>query len=994
MNLKKLVKSIFYACFLLFSTAALAQTKVVTGKVTDAKDGSAVPNVSVLVKGTKQGTQTAADGTFKLTVAQNATTLTISSIGFATQEVSIVGKSSVDVALKAAASDQLEDIVVIGYGTARKKDLTGATATVSEKNFNKGIFTAPDQLIQGKVAGVQVIANGGQPGSANTIKIRGNSAVTGTGAPLYVIDGVALDGRSARPGLNAQNLGNTPAGNPLNFLNPSDIASMDVLKDAAATAIYGSRAAYGVVLITTKRGQSGQPKIDFGGSAGVSSIAKKIKVLNADQFKQALTYYGVSSTNNYGGNVDALDAILRSATTQSYNAAFSAGTENAKYRLSTSVLDQQGIVRKNDFKKYSASLSANFKMLDSKKLGLDFNIITSQYIENNAPVTNNAGAAGSLIGQALQWNPTLALKIGDSLVNVGGNSIINPLGMSEAYNDNSKVTSVLASLSPYYKFNSWLEYRMLYSINYSTGIRRASIQQKINLADVVGKGWASVGNSELITSQITHTLNFNKAVAKDLNLNAVVGYEYLKYQNKGSSQSGFGPAGGGFGNYGLDYTNYLQFSDPGSRGISSYIDPSSEIQSFFARAIFSYKGKYTLSATMRADGSSKFGVNNRYGYFPSISGAWNVSKENFFKSNLINDLRVRASWGKTGNQEFPAGSAQAKYSFTGPGAVNQVNNPNPDLKWQSDVQYNFGIDFSILKNKIFGSIEYFNKTTTDLLYPTIPIQPAPPGSVATWKNLDGQVINKGFEVSLNAAIIRSNDFNWDFGINASFIDNKVQNLSAIIPTGELSGQGITGTYSQTIRNGAPINSFFTKHFEGFDKATGLAIYTEDGYTRYLLGNPNPTTILGITTSVSYKKLTATLNFNGSFGQKIYNNTLNNVINVGSINGGRNIALSVFQDPIKESFANPVTASDRFIENGGYLKLANLTLNYNLGAVGKVFKAANVYVNGQNLLIFTKFTGFDPEVNVDKNVNGVPSVGIEYTPYPSARTFTFGVNFSL
>ncbi len=990
------MKSILYVCFFLFSTAALAQNKVVTGKVTDKKDGSGISNASVLATGgnRKAGAQTAADGTFKITVPSGTTTLVFSSIGFDRIEVSIAGKSSIDVSLKESASDQLNEIVVIGYGTARKKDLTGAVTTVTEKNFNKGIFTAPDQLIQGKVAGVQVLANGGQPGSANTVKIRGNSAITGTGAPLYVVDGVALDGRSARPGLNAQNLGSTPAGNPLNFLNPNDIASIDVLKDASATAIYGSRAAYGVVLITTKRGQSGQPRVDAGSSYGFSNLFRRIDVLDATQYRQALDYYGVSTANDFKGNVNALDAITRTANVQSYNVALSAGTENAKYRVSTSLLNQEGIVRKNDFKKYSIGLNANFKLLDSKKLGIDVNLVSSQFIENNAPVTNNAGAAGSIIGQALQWNPTLALKIGDSLVNVGGNSIINPLGLSEAYSDKSKVTTVLGSISPFYKITPWLEYRVLYSINYSTGIRRSSIQQKINLADIVGKGWASIGNSELTTSQLTHTLNFNKAVSKDLNLNAVIGYEYLKYQNKGNNVSGYGPSGGGFGNYGLDYTNYLQYSDPSSRRISSYVDPSYEIQSFFARTIFSYKDKYTLTATMRADGSSKFGTNNRYGYFPSVSAAWNVAKEEFFKSKAISDLRVRASWGKTGNQEFPAGSSQARYAFTGPGAVNQVNNPNSDLKWQSDIQYNFGIDFGLLKNRIYGSIEYFNKSTTDLLYPTIPSQPAPPGSTVTWKNLEGQVINKGFEVSINAAIVKTNTISWDLGVFASFIDNNVQGLNSIIPTGELNGQGVSGTNVQTIRNGAPLAAFFTKHFEGFDKSTGLAIYTDDGYSRYLLGNPNPTTVLGISTSVSYKKLTATINMNGAFGQKIYNNTLNNVINVGSINGGRNIALSVFKDPIKESFANPVTASDRFIENGSYLKLANATINYSLGSVGKLFKNANLYVNGQNLFVITKFTGFDPEVNVDKNVNGVPSVGIEYTPYPSARTFTFGINFSL
>jgi iron complex outermembrane receptor protein len=326
--------------------------------------------------------------------------------------------------------------------------------------------------------------------------------------------------------------------------------------------------------------------------------------------------------------------------------------------------------------------------------------------------------------------------------------------------------------------------------------------------------------------------------------------------------------------------------------------------------------------------------------------------------------------------------------------LGQVNNPNPDLKWQSDRQYNIGFDVAILKNRITATVDYFDKLTTDLLYPTFPIQPAPPGTTFTWKNLDGKIENKGVETSVNVRILQDENFSWDFGVNATFIKNSVSGLAAPIATGTLDGQGVTGTTVETIRNGLPMNAFFTRKYVGLDKSTGLAVFTDQGLTFFYVGDPNPKTLLGLSTTLRYQKLSLIANMNGSFGQKIYNNTLNNVINVGEINGGRNIAYSVWKDPIKESFSNPVTSSSRFIENGSYLKMANVTLSYTFGDVGNIFKNAQLYATGQNLFVITKFKGFDPEVNVDKNSNGVPSVGIEYEPYPSARTVTFGINFSL
>ena len=998
MSAKTLLTAILCFVFAVTAQVVSAQDRTVTGRVTDSKDGSPVSGASVQPKGSRTGTSTKPDGTFSLSVGSNVTTLVITSVGYESQEVAVSGKSSVEVSFVATFGSNLNEVVVTGYGTAKKKDLTGSVGSVKEKDFNKGVFTSPDQLFQGKVSGVQVLNNSGQPGGAATIKIRGNSTVTGSGQPLFVVDGVPLDGRSARPGAGDVGFGGSnPASNPLNFINPSDIVSIDILKDASATAIYGSRGAYGVVLITTKRGKSGEPKVDVSMSIGQASIMKRIEVLSAAEYRQALTYYGVNSSNDKGGNVNALDAILRNATVQNYNVAVSGGNESAKYRLSLGALDQEGIVRKSGIKKYTANLNANFKFLESKKLGLDVNILPSQYTEQIAPISNDAGASNSLIGMALSWNPTQPLKIGDSVVNVGGNSIFNPLGVSNAMNDKATVTTVLASVSPYYKFNSWLEYKMIYSVNYASGVRRTSRDQNINMngtSTYTGVGYAGIGQSELVTRQLTHTLSMDKKISANLNLNAVVGYEYMKFSNKGSSMSAQGPVGG-FGQFGLDYTNYIQYGSISTRSVSSYVDPQFELQSYFARAVFNYNDKYLLTATFRSDGSSKFGKNNRYGYFPSFGAAWNISKEDFFKVSQINNMKIRAGWGKTGQQDFPSGSAVARIGFGSNGNLSgQINYDNPDLKWQSDRQYNVGFDVTAFNNKLSLTVDYFNKKTTDLLFPVTADPNGPISSTIKWSNLDGYVENKGLEVSANLAVVNQKDFGWDFGVNASFIKNQMKDLSAPIYTGTLNGQGITGTLVQTLQNGLPINAFWTRQFEGMDKATGLAIYTDEGNVFYNVGNPNPSTLLGISTSVRYKKLNLAVNMNGAMGQDIYNNTLNNVINVGSINGGRNIAVSVFKDPVKESFANPVTASSRFIENGSYLKMSNATLSYALGNLGKSIKNASMFITGQNLFVITNFSGFDPEVNVDKGTNFVPSVGIEYQPYPTPRTFTIGVNFSL
>lgn len=1010
MSLKRLLQVLLLpALLLIFSLYVVAQDRVITGKITNSKDGSPLAGASVVVKGANSGTSTAVDGSFSLSVPASAKALVITSVGYDQLDVNIEGKSIVTVALS-EQSASLGEVVVIGYGTARKSDLTGAVTSVKAKDFNKGIQPAPDQLIQGKVAGVQVVNNSGAPGAGTTIRIRGASSIRAGNSPLFVVDGVPLSNTNTRPDVSLTDVGGgTPSGNPLNFINPADIASMEVLKDASAAAIYGSRGANGVILITTKRGQSGAPKVDFNASVGVSNIMKQLEVLDGDQYRQALADFGfpttVSSgatpTANFGANVDALGSILQTGISQNYGVAVSSGNENARYRLSMGVLDQEGIVKKTGFKKYTAGLNTNFKMLNNKKLNVDFNVLTSQTIENIAPISNTAGFKGSLIGQALQWNPTKSLYKTDGSLNVEfGSDNINPAAYSAAYFDNAKVTTVLANIAPSYKITKELEYKMQVSVNYSIGLRKAYTTANININDVAlntttGKGGeATVAQNELLAKQITNTLSYVKDISSNLSLNAVVGHEYLKTTFSGNSDyaRGFIPTE-------KPYYYFMATSDPSTRRTNSFADPTVELQSYFGRAILNLSNKYVLTATVRADGSSKFGKDNKYGYFPSVAAAWNVSKESFMEGtqSVLKDLKFRASWGITGNQEFPAGASQILYTLNGsnPATFQQSQIANPALKWESTTTINVGADFTLFNGKLTGSVDYFNKNTKDILFPREAADPVTPNGAVKWVNLPGNVLNKGFEFALNSNIIKKEDFSWDLGINATFLTNKLTNFGVLqLPTGEVSGQGLSGAFSQLLVNDKPLNTFYLKKFIGIDKTTGVSIY-ENGEEKFFLGSANPKMLLGLTTSAMYKKFSLEINMNGAYGQKIYNNTANAVTSFNNL-GKRNLGVAEYQlaKSLGEKPVNPTSASSRYLEKGDYLRLANATLSYSIGKIGKSINGATVFVTGQNLFIITDFTGFDPEVNVSKPLNNIPSFGMEYTPYPTSRTINFGINFSL
>ncbi|MGJ1265961.1 SusC/RagA family TonB-linked outer membrane protein [Sphingobacterium spiritivorum] len=994
MKKKLLVQFMMTMSLLFVSFIVVAQTRVLTGKVVD-ENASPLAGATIKVKGSTVATSSNAGGDFSVEIPTDAKTLEVSFIGYLTKDVPISG-NDITITMEPNADHGLDEVVVIGYGTARKKDLTGAMVTIGAKDFNKGLMTSPDQLIQGKTPGVMVINNTGQPGGSTTVRIRGNSSIRASNNPLFVLDGVPMSGNSPLP--EGRGGFSSDRGNPLTYLNPGDIASMDILKDASATAIYGSRGANGVVIITTKKGKTGSPEVSVGASTGISSMREYPDVLTAARFREALNYYTPSEAANadFGAEEDAFKAITRNAVTQNYYADVSGGTEHGKYRLSGGYLNQNGIIKGSQLKKYTANFTGNFRFLESKKLGLDFSVFLTQMDNKYAPINAMVGSEGNVISQALQWNPTRPIRDDQGNLTFVSTTTRNPLTSIEAFKDLAVTNTMVVNIAPYYKITDDLEYRFIYSAMRQTGNRQGMYRAGLIDPSAVNNEQAFISNNSETNLQMTHMLSYNKQINSDWNVNAVVGYEYLDYNFNNNISFG-----GGFRYMGLDYFDYMQYSPVSTREISSYRSPTNQLQSLFARGGVNYLNRYLFTATVRRDGSTKFGENNKYAMFPSLALAWNIAEEEFLKSNgNLNQLKLRLGWGKTGNQEFPSGASLNRLIF-GNQSISQANYGNDDLKWETSTTFNAGIDFGFLGNRIYGSIDYFNKKTTDALFEQTLAQPAPAGRI--WVNLDGEIVNKGVEISLTGTIVKSKDWTWDLTGNATFLKNSVSGLVGYYETGALRGQGFSGVLGQRMVNGQPLNVWYLADYQGIDPQTGMSMYrgldgsissaNDPAINKFYSNSPNPTTLLGISTNVSYKKVSLAANLNGAMGHYLFNNTAATTLGLSNLSS-RNIGSAFFDTSVKESTSNSSAPSTRFLEKGDYLKLANLTLSYRVGDIGKTLKNLNVSLTGQNLFIITKYTGFDPEVNTDGANNGIPSLGIEYLPYPPARNILFGVNFSL
>ncbi|MBP2831710.1 TonB-dependent receptor [Aquimarina sp. U1-2] len=1001
MILKKLI------FLLVFLSGSMAYSQItVSGVVSDA--GGPIPGVNVLERGTSNGAVTDFDGNYTLdNVAQDAV-LVFSYLGFKAQEVSVDGKTTINVTMEEDAAE-LEQVVVIGYGSVRKKDVTGAVATVKPEDFNQGVQNSPDQLIQGRVAGVQVTAASGEPGAANNIRIRGTSSIRGGNNPLIVVDGVPLDGGNTSAGSDV-GTGRSSARNPLNFINPNDIASIDVLKDASATAIYGSRGSNGVVIITTKKGVSGKPQLDFSSTLSVSTIANEYDLLDGQEFTRAVNELGEPGLA-FGQNVDALDEILRTAVTQNYNVSYGGGSDTGRYRFSLSLQDQEGIIRNTGQEKYTAALNLTEKFFN-EKLQIDTKLITSFIKDEATALAENATAEGDLIISALRWNPTRSLFNPDGSFLQFNDNPRNPLAFLDYYTDLAETTNILGNISATYSFTDDLSYRFNFGVGRTESKRRIGISRLMQ-ANFVNGGIADIQNVFTSNLLFEHTLNYNKQLNDNVFIDAVVGYSYQEFERRGDNLR--------VQDFSIDdqnlYINNVNFGSERpapvlnpdntlSGGNTSFFDPNTELQSYFGRANVTFYDKYLITATLRADGSSRFGSDNQYGYFPSAAVAWRLSEEDF-TPDTFSDLKLRLGYGLTGNQEFPSGSAQTQFTPDGSGGIVLSTVGNPDLKWESTVQLNAGIDFGFFDNRLTGSVDYYQRTTEDLLFRTRVAQQAP--NVFVWRNLDGvEVENSGVDIAINGIIVENDNFTWEVSVNASFLKNEINNVSSVFPagilTGELNGQGLSGQRSQLLFDGQPINAFYLPIWQGFDE-NGVSSYadldgdgvdTSSGITapgegdRAFVGDPNPDFTVGISSSVRYKNFDASVFFNGAYGHQVYDNTANAIFTAGALAAGGNVTQEVIASGEANQTPKPST---QYLKSGDFLRLNNLTLGYTLdnGKIGSWIESLRFFMTGQNLFVITPYDGFDPEVNVNKQVDGVPSFGIDYSTYPRARTFSFGFN---
>lgn len=980
---------------LLGNPDAMAQGRTVTGKVNDPT-GFGLPGVSIQVKGTQRGTTTDGDGKYSMAEVGDNATLIFSFIGYTTQEVAVGNRSTVDVKLEDDAK-ALQEVVVVGYGTQKIKDATGSVASLGPKDFNKGVIASPEQLLQGRVSGVQITPASGEPGAGINVSIRGSVSLRAGNNPLFVVDGVPLDGGDTGTSTDFGG-GSSPPRNPLSFLNPSDIENISVLKDASAAAIYGARGANGVVLITTKKGKVGQSDLTFSASGSVASAYKKYDLLTPQEFLA-----GVQKAGGDLGQVDKKastnwqDQILRTAVTQNYNIGFGGGNENTRYRFSVGYQDQQGIVKNSGQKRITGRINASHDLFNHK-VTLALNATTSNLQDQYVLNTTNAGAQGNLIGAAIQANPTYPVTVKDSLGHdifyQPGGDFRNPAAILAYDHDRGQTNRTLANASITWQIVEGLQFKANFGIDNSTAVRRTELDSRLggnfslgisgNQVQVQGNGAAIINNKYRTSKLVEYTLNYNTKVAGNT-LEALAGFSYQNFNNQQNTVTA------GFFGYDLDLLSYTD-NLGGANGLKykafggSSDNSKNDLQSYFGRVNYNIQDKYLITATLRADGSSRFGLNNKYGYFPSLAAAWRLSQEDFIPKAVFDDLKLRVNYGVTGNQDFAGGVSKIIFTRNSDGSTVQDNNPNPNIKWEQNTTFGAGLDFTILKGRLSGSLDYFNKSTSNLLFQVFYAQPAP--VTFKWINLPGEVINKGVEVSLNYQAVQKKNFTWDVSANATFLKPVVKGLGTIVPTGPIDGQGLSGAYAQTVRDGYAPFSFYTPTYTGLD-AQGFGTYADVGASK-IQGDPFPRLRIGLTNNFSFGKFNASLFFNSQFGGYVYNNTANALFLKGSLKNGRNVTKDVANS--SENPLNSGSVSTRFIEKSDFVRLANATIGYTFSLPqGGFAKTLNLSLTGQNLLLITSYSGLDPEVNTIKTLNNIPSLAIDYTPFPVPRTVTLGLN---
>jgi TonB-linked SusC/RagA family outer membrane protein len=1003
------------------ATTALAQTGV-SGKITD-NSGEPLPGVNVTIKATATGVVSDVDGKYSIIAPDAGTILVFSYIGYETMEIRVEARTTINVTLK-ESSLGLDEVVVIGYGSIRKSDLTGSVSSVKTAEIQQTPMVSIDQGLVGRASGVQVIQTSGMPGATASIRVRGSSSLQGGNEPLYVIDGF--------PVYSGEGFGNTGGKSSLSGLstvNPSDIESMEILKDAAATAIYGARAANGVVLITTKSGKKGRDIISFESNFGFSNVSKKIEVLNAREYatlvNEAYTnddmnpYYDEAALAAIGSGTDWQDEVFRSGFAQNYQLTFSGGDEKTQYAISGNYYDQTGILIASDFKRYSTRLNFDRHISGNFTVGTH---LSASHIINNSVATETGGERGVVTG-ALKMNPIQTIYSDKETgiytqVNTPGTLVPNPVATAKEQKYNNNASRLLGDL--YVLWEPVRGLKLKSSLGADVMYNKANLYTPSTIYQANGMAKGEISVRKTINWLNENTLTWDKTFAGGHSLNALGGFTVQRNNAEMvyASSSNF-------------VNDVMQENNLGAGSV--YNKPESEatqwsLLSWLARVNYSHKSRYLLSANARVDGSSRFGANNKYGFFPSASAGWRVSEEAFMEpvKDILPNLKLRGSYGFTGNTEIGVYESLATLGSNSWIIGNQLVSgffpnkiPNPDLRWERTGQLDVGLDVGLFNNRLRLTADYYRKTTTDLLY-SVAI-PAVSGYQTMLKNI-GSLENAGYELSIESDNL-SGTFRWNTAFNISFNRNKVLELGGedYKEMDESDGHLKTGSVRRLIV-GRPVGIFYGYRFDGIFQneeetkqqtasaspiGVGLRRYKDlngDGKVdaandREILGDANPDFFGGLANNFAYKGFELNIFLQYSYGNEIFNY---NAVELETPTGGQNAYKELLNrwTPTNPSNTYPkattnrnVLISDRFIEDGSYLKLKTLSLSYGFPQIkSKHIEGLCLYITGQNVLTLTNYRGYDPEVSY-RGASTLES-GEDFGGYPQSRTWMVGIKFDI
>ena len=970
-------------CIALLGTVSPAfaqEGKKITGHVVDDTNEPLI-GASILVVGTSTGVITDLDGNFNIIVPSGATALQISYVGYETVTVPVPSGNTVNVKMKSDAQ-MLSDVVVIGYGTQRKSDLTGSVSNVSSKDFNSGLISSPEQLINGKVSGVQIMSNSGSPTAGSTIRIRGGASLNASNDPLIVLDGVPLEAGGIS--------GNT--GNFLSLINPSDIESMTILKDASSTAIYGSRASNGVIIITTKKGSNDRMKVSLSTTNSIQTRTKLADMLSHDEFVDVINSRGTDAQRALLGtsNTDWNDQIYQNAFGTDNNVSIAGRlAKNFPIRVSIGYYNQSGLLKTDKAERLTGSVSLSPSFFDDH-LKVNVNVKGS--------VNNNRFAETGAIWAAATYNPTLPVYSGnhafggylEALDNVGepvNAAVLNPLGYIKQNKSTSKVTRFVGNADVDYRvhFLPDLKFHATLGYDYAEGKGKVYVPAEAMQYYTTGGRDYSYGPQKNTNRLLTTYLNYNKYLDSwKSNIDATVGYDYQFWKSTSPLYSELNTLGA-------------------VQSTSAATDQRHALISYYARLNYTFDSRYMLTATVRRDGTSRFNKDNRWGNFPSVALAWRVSEEAFLKDNtVLSNLKLRASYGVTGQQDGIGNyNYLPVYTYSQTGAEVQfgnqfINTYRPeayvsDLKWETTTSWNAGFDFGFLKDRISGSFDFYTRKTEDLLATVA----APAGSTFDKTILTnvGNVDSKGIEVTLNATPIQTKDWNWDVSFNMTWQKMKVKNLSLVessAVTNTAVGPWIDGYQFQVLSEGYEPYMFYVYH-QLYDEKTGKPIegaYADlnddgviDSNDLYRYKSPAPDFIYGFSTSLRYKKWTLSTSLRANVGNYVYNGMAMNTGAWSTVSYNTYQLNNLNSSYLKTGFQNRQYLSDYYIENASFLKMDNLSLAYNFGRICKWF-SMNASVMVQNVFCITKYTGVDPEV---------PN-GMDVSFYPRPRTYSLSLGF--